>query len=564
MSGKKSFGVEARNFKSFGKEAAGLAHIYPVNVIIGRNNSGKSALIDLLAIATGAMKIDSSHHHKGNVPELIYHTTISEQDIEKVFSISLSGGVVPINHRAYGMRWLNKPFSYSLKNGRRSFLSIDPEFDTPKAYHAFKQPLTDQIRSPFTGLRCRRILSDRDIQFEGDMNQNDPNVAENGQGATNIIQHFYNKTHRRRDAIEKDLLNALNEIFNPDATFDEIIVRQMKENNNWEIYLREESKGLIALSNSGSGLKTVLLVLINLILVPEVENLKLEDYIFCFEELENNLHPGLQRRLFTYLRRRAVSDQCTIVTTTHSNIVIDLFSKDDEAQIIHVKHDGDSAKAKKVQTYIENNGVLDDLDVRASDLLQSNCIVWLEGPSDRTYFNTWIHLASNGELKEGAHYQCVFYGGRLLAHLSSVFDSDEDEINILRVNRNAILLMDSDMKKPRARLNKTKMRMKSEIKNADGLCWVTKGREVENYIPFSAIQSMFPNKQGFKTVGKYENFADYLNKIEKGSGNKFLGNKVGFADSICSFITQENYDQQMDLNEMMKKIINQIRKWNNI
>lgn len=36
---------------------------------------------------------------------------------------------------------------------------------------------------------------------------------------------------------------------------------------------------------------------------------------------------------------------------------------------------------------------LDDLGVKASDLLQANGIIWVEGPSDRAYIHLKIRVA---------------------------------------------------------------------------------------------------------------------------------------------------------------------------
>ena len=152
----------------------------------------------------------------------------------------------------------------------------------------------------------------------------------------------------------------------------------------------------------------MLLVLIYLHLIPAVETKSLQEYLFGFEELENNLHPALQRRLLSYLRKTAVEKGCHFFLTTHSSVVIDLFASDDQAQILHVTHNGKQASVRTVKTYIENCGVLDDLDIRASDLLQANGIVWVEGPTDRLYFNHWVSEWTDGKLKEGTHYQCVF------------------------------------------------------------------------------------------------------------------------------------------------------------
>src|SRR5690606_2795615 len=128
---------------------------------------------------------------------------------------------------------------------------------------------------------------------------------------------------------------------------------------------------------------------------------------------------------------------------------------DPEAQILHVKHNGKYAKMSKVETFIEKKGIIDDLDVRASDLLQSNGIIWVEGPSDRIYLNKWIELYSNSEIKENVHYQIVFYGGRLLSHLSVDPNINPDLINILKVNSNCIFIMDSDKRRKNEPLNTT-------------------------------------------------------------------------------------------------------------
>jgi len=145
----------------------------------------------------------------------------------------------------------------------------------------------------------------------------------------------------------------------------------------WEVFLEEDDKGRISLTESGSGLKTILLILVSVLLIPKNTNNSLDNFIFGFEELENNLHPAIQRNLFSYLKNLALEQNTLFFITTHSNVVIDMFSNISEAQIVHIKHDGEVAQCSKVQAYIHKADVLDDLDIRASDLLQSNGIVWL-------------------------------------------------------------------------------------------------------------------------------------------------------------------------------------------
>ena len=46
------FKMVIRNYKCFGEEGAGFEALYPINLIIGRNNSSKSSLLELVDYVT--------------------------------------------------------------------------------------------------------------------------------------------------------------------------------------------------------------------------------------------------------------------------------------------------------------------------------------------------------------------------------------------------------------------------------------------------------------------------------------------------------------------------------
>ena len=134
---------------------------------------------------------------------------------------------------------------------------------------------------------------------------------------------------------------------------------------------------LIPLSDSGSGLKTVLLVLINLLVGYDLRVCISKSVMaFAFEELENNLHPTVLRRLLRYIEDYAVKENVPIFLTTHSSVALDLFGPSPNAQIIHVSHDGESARTTTVKTHFERIGVIAALGAKPSDLLQANGIIW--------------------------------------------------------------------------------------------------------------------------------------------------------------------------------------------
>lgn len=557
-------GVKVKNYKCFGKLSRGFEDVLPLNLIIGRNNSGKSALIDLIGYTVDTAKIENigNYSYKGQPPEIFLKKLLTEQEIKTTFREKTSGGHISGDHYQYGSKWINKPITVKLHKGdEKEFVSIKPNFDNEKITEDFGKKLGANIVNPLSGKVFKRLYSDRDLSAEPE--SNDLSLSPNGSGATNIIQNFINRSDLERDYVEKNLLDDLNKIFKPDSFFERILA-QRKNDGSWEIYLEEEKKGRIALSDSGSGLKTIILVLINLILIPKLENRPLNNYIFAFEEVENNLHPGLQRRLFHYINEKIVKSNAILFVSTHSSAIIDLYNKSENAQILHVTHGGEISKVKRVVTHIENDGVLDDLDVRASDLLQANSIIWVEGPSDRVYINKWIILWSNGELKEGVHYQCVFYGGRLLVHLSADPDTVEKGIKMLKVNRKAIVVIDSDRHKLGKPLNRTKLRIKSEIEKAGGISWVTEGREIENYIPKRLFQEIY-SVDSLRKLAKYGEISNYLDKIKQGEGKRYLKQKVVFAEKISNIFTRQDIDESdLDLKQRISEVCEKIREWNRI
>jgi putative ATP-dependent endonuclease of OLD family len=563
----KDAALKIRNYKCFGDEFQGFDSIMPVNVIVGRNNTGKSTLLELVQYAILPFDL-APLAHKGAQPEVLLEATLSVGEVRKVFRPGSHDNGFPrdVDHWTVGERCVGKKLAVLLpatqSNAARHFVRI--EEDLPDYAKPFEGQLAQRLTNPFSSKVFRRLRAERSIQAEGD---NDRGLQEDGSGATNIIQRFINKASLPSELVEQKLLEELNRIMEPDASFTDIVVQQ-RDNGQWEIYLEEKEKGRIALSQSGSGLQTALMLTILLYLVPYAEKRSLNDYVFALEEMENNAHPALQRRLFHYMRSIAGPDGPLFFITTHSSVVIDLLSTDPQAQLIHVTHDGCEAKTSRVEAYTECRGVLDDLDVRASDLLQANGVIWVEGPSDRLYFNRWIQLWTDNQLQEGVHYQCVFYGGRLLAHLSARSPDDqecgeEQALRILRVNRNALILIDSDRESAEEMLNDTKTRIIQEMDSIGAMRWITKGREVENYIPPATIASLY-GRDSVRAVADYESFSSYLDEIQEGQASRFVSGKVLFAEKICRLLRKEDIESFSDLTQRLDEACERIKKWNGL
>ena len=558
--------IKVENYKCFGEET-GFEEVRRVNLIIGRNNSGKSSLLDLIeAISLKNYQFDTNTWRHDHQPRVIFESRVSEEVASRTFPASTSGGKIRMSHGEYGKKYIGRKIKWTRMGTQGASQSQLIECDDTDIHPPLSQSgdyiqrLPNSMPIFLEGKQFRRLLAERDIIPEQSLG-GDIKIHTNGIGITNAIQCFINKTGLPSDLVERDMLNALNSIFAHDALFTDIVCQE-DEKNKWEIYLEEEHKGRIPLSQSGSGLKTVISVLACLILVPHLEKKSLNHYVFGFEELENNIHPALLRRLNDYIYQMSVENDFVYFLTTHSNVLIDQFSKQSDAQIVHVTSRGSYSTCTTAKTYIQNNGILDDLDIRASDILQANGIIWVEGPSDRIYINRWIDLWSNGELKEGTHYQVIFYGGRLLAHLSAeIPDEVEASVSILATNRNAIILIDSDKRSKQSKINQTKIRLRSEFEKLGALCWITKGKEIENYIPSEVVDDFWDLKNS-KQVDQYADFFGYLNLISSNQGDKYRNKKTLLAEKIVAHMTKENMSNVLDINKQMEIICKTIDGWN--
>ena len=375
-----------------------------------------------------------------------------------------------------------------------------------------------------------------------------------------MVRKFINDSDYDETIIEKTILDELNKIMDPEAFFDDIRIQQVHshddKNYKWEIYL-EENGNRYALSRSGSGLKTILLILINLYLVPQTEKYKNKNIIFAFEEIENNLHPALQRRVFNYLYDYAQNNNVKIIITTHSHIAIDNFYGRESVGLSHVVKQEGRSSLININNNKDKLNILNDLGVKASDLFQSNGIIWVEGPSDRIYLLKWLEVFTGKKYEEGRDFQFMYYGGELLGHYTAEEKNEKtkDLINILMTNRNAVILIDSDRKAPGARINETKRRIRDEFINNGLFCWITKGKEIENYLSAEAINSVHESK--LKQIDQYALFPEYISSLDK----NFSSHKVDSARKYAEYITRANSENILDLKEQVIKLDIVLSSW---
>ncbi|HEY6170529.1 MAG TPA: AAA family ATPase [Verrucomicrobiae bacterium] len=574
--------ISFRGHRCFKRDWAGFDSIKPINVIIGRNNTGKSHLLDLAAaLCDGKLSGRGWRYRCSGV--------LDELSLKRAFHENVSQGQLGGNHwQAHGMPFLGVPISWEIdENSNPTEMSFPNGFEyrspfgersTDARLAGLREALKNVTHSLSDSV-FRRLLADRDIRPEVPGTQ--LALGPDGHGASNIIRRYIVTSNPQfpREIIQTDLLAALRKIFGNDGQFTEIQVKihddaaAGKAEGHWEVFLGEEKKGLVPLSNSGSGLKTVILVLLNLLVVPEIEKKARSKYVFAFEELENNLHPALLRRLFRFLEDYAVNEKATIFLTTHSSTALDLFGVSKNAQIIHVTHDGEAARATTVSAHFDHLGVVSELGAKPSDLLQANGIIWVEGPSDCIYLNRWIDLFSGGQLQEGRDYQCAFYGGSLLARtqFASPEDAEAELVNLFRVNPNIVVVCDGDRTAATgegSRIKDRVRRINSEVKKIPGAhIWVTEAKEIESYLTGSVLGKVF-EIEGVSDPGQYDVLFPSEDGAKKGASfvethlKRKSVDKMDLAVQAVPHMTKEEMGGRFDLAEQIGAVIERIRSWN--
>ena len=557
-------GIEIRNFRSIGAEGVVLNPWRKCNILVGQNNSGKSNVIAALTMIANL--------HGGHGGPKLSNLDLHQRDSKSKFSYSLRFHVESNDPKeaqdiASALDADEVHFDFSVEAPESisydSWSGTDVT-DFNKANDLFSAVRNQRWNSRIPPDAMRKALND---MAPGAFNRFAPAIP-----MIHTIPEF--RQIRPGDSYTFDgqnLVALLSKYRTPPIGQDELrqnferiqdFVRDLLHLPEAALEITEEydllinDRGLrLPVSSYGTGTHELVIIL-----TAVLHN---EGDLYCIEEPEIHMHPRLQREFLNFITSNTGN---TYLISTHSHVFINALDWIDDVQIFHLRAQSGSTFGSPILEDRESLQALNDLGVAPSDVLQANCTLWVEGPSDKIYIQRWLNLLAP-DLVEGKDFSIMFYGGRLLSHLGFNREKIPEElIRILRIAQNSIVVMDSDRSGPGGRLNRTKERVKKESEDSGGYCWVTDGREIENLLPVEAVVRAVKDHSEIDVklkIEKYAPFPDQLDKAIVAAGGEELHyerNKVRFSGLFSENMAAS--DLSSNLSKTLKEVVSKIRFWN--
>lgn len=379
--------IRVQNFKSIADSTT--IPITKLFGLIGKNNSGKSALIDAIRVFFGMRAITADDFHKNNKGDICIELCFakdyyadSSEDKRYVATVAFDQGPKHALEIKDEADKAVKPAA--IKNEFPRLLVIpairNPENETTAGTKSYLKDLIAEI------------LATAEAKEDG---KGDPGkIAGKDLNRSQLLRLLQAGTKTQLKALSKKLSDNFQEAINDQDIKLEIDPEgDLSKALNYTTTIVDPhlGKGLPAVDilACGTGLQSMaILTLLQTYAQGETDR----NVILLVEEPEVYLHPDLQRKMFAALRGIARRNQ--VIFTTHSPIMISELWVDHSIRLVKRK--------EGVTTFeiISVPEVVGELGIRYEDILNPATVVFVEGSADEEFYRGLAgKLASAGQVE---------------------------------------------------------------------------------------------------------------------------------------------------------------------
>lgn len=441
--------------------------ISDINIIIGKNNSGKSTILqtlDLIFSEGRQIRIPESlyliHNKQEKVrPKIDLKVEFSEEELQLLFKFPGSITTPPGKER-FEMTFDDFPellksqnfviqldiltiFENQMQESDLKKIKIIDELAVLNQLHIARQAFIEKQLGGISGLlkqyldkkillklfrryKSKYIPMVRSIaREEGNPERPPGRYFSGGKEVTLLIHEYLTREGRNRNLIKRNIRDAINEIL-PDLEVQDLFTQREEKDNEIEVYLELANGFTLPLSCFGSGLADLILFLINF-------TIDIEKYSLIFiEEPENQFHPTLQRRFYELLKTISEDKDIQFFLSTHSTYFLN-FKELENVYRTSLK-DGEAAisQYKPPNTdQLEEHRILSRIfNVKSTQAFFADKVILVEDINDALVLS---HFA--GELGFKLEEDNVFFldvGGKFnFKHYQSLFESYDIPIYVI-------------------------------------------------------------------------------------------------------------------------------------
>ena len=393
--------LHIKNFKSI--RELKITNIENCLILVGKNNTGKTVVLDAIRAATGNYRVkESNFNEKKQNIEILMTLAITEEELQQFHKQGMVSSYK--RYDSWKRDFLEKLPSFC--DGELTFLcSINhngkiryedgfhknnryiPEIlpklhfiDTNRNITSFQEDLllsqkSEELTCMHSGACMFDSAKDCKHCFKciGLIHQKKPEDLKLHETARLLEYKMYQLNF-------EEFSQKVNENYRKNGGVEEIFYTlsyNMEELFQVEVEAwHEESKRMSSLENLGNGMKSIYMLSL---LETYIEDEKKIPSIIIVEYPELFLHPSLQKTASKILYRLSKKNQ--VIFTTHSPNMIANFTR---GQICQMVLDKEGYSVARQNTHID--GILNDLGYSANDFLNVDFVFIVEGKQDKTRF----------------------------------------------------------------------------------------------------------------------------------------------------------------------------------